>query len=323
MTTRYSTSDDNLSVYTEEEEKEWASESDCTDTEPQIAKPSVSADLQPAKSQVICVASGKGGTGKTMFAVNLAVLLAREGLKTILVDADFGLANAHLLLGVEPQDDVSSVFSGQKTVADIIVDAPEGLKLLPGGSGLSELAMLGDERFLHLIKGLHCLEERADIIVVDLPAGINPQVMCLLNAAHEMIIVTTPEVTSLVDAYALIKSLSQISKTISPQIIINKAPDKERAAVAFQKILNVTSKHLGGKVTPKLLGWIPQNWYVLNSVASRKPLVLRHPQCFATACIELMAAKTIKRHAQWVDHQAEHYTHPSYFSRLEQLVYGS
>jgi len=281
-----------------------------------------SIEIQPAKSQVICIASGKGGTGKTMVAANLAVLLAKQGLKVLLIDADFGLANSHLILGLEPEHDVSSVFTGEKTVSEIIIEGPGGLKLVPGGSGFSELAMLGDEKFLQLIKGLHELEDKADIILVDLPAGINPQVMCLLNAAHELIIVTTPEVTSLVDAYALIKSLTKMSENIAPQIIINRSKDKARAIVAFQKLLSVTQKHLTGKVFQKFLGWVPQNWYVINSVASRKPLVNRHPQCFATACLELIASKTLKRHVKWVDQQTETFVYPSYFAKLEHVVYG-
>lgn len=279
-------------------------------------------ETEPAKCQVICVASGKGGTGKTIVAANLAVLLAREGLNTFLVDADFGLANAHLLLGLEPAHDISSVLSGEKNISEIVVQGPEGMNLIPGGSGFSELTMLGDEKFLHLIKELKNLEENADIIIIDLPAGINPQVMCLLGAAHEIIVVTTPEITSLVDAYALIKSLTGMYDKVTPHIVVNRAPDKSRAIVAFQKIFNVTKKHLDGRVNPKFLGWLPQNWYVINSVASRKPLVLRHPLSFATDCVETMATKLLKRHSAWRDYQTQKLTYPSYFDKLEQIVYG-
>jgi flagellar biosynthesis protein FlhG len=276
-----------------------------------------------AKSQVICVASGKGGTGKTLVATNLSVLLAREGLRVVLLDADFGLANSHLLMGVDPTDDVSSVLSGEKELADIIVDGPAGVKLVPGGSGLSELTMLGDDKFRHLITELSQLESLADVIIVDLAAGISPQVMALLGAAHETIVVITPEITSLVDGYALIKSLTRMSEKVSAQIIVNRAPDKARADVAFQKISSVANKHLGDRVSLKYLGWIPQNWYVLNSVACRKPLVLRHPQSFATACFELMTAKTLKRYLKWQDAQAQDFASPSYFGKLEQMIYGS
>lgn len=277
---------------------------------------------EPAKSQVICIASGKGGTGKTLISTNLAVLLAREGLKTILIDADFGLANAHLLLGLDPIYDISSVLSGEKEIDEIIIEGPEGMKLIPGGSGLSELSSLDDEKFLNLIKQLKNLEGSADVIIIDLPAGISPQVMSLLGAAHEIIVVTTPEITSLVDAYALLKSLTAIFSQISPHIIVNRAPDKSRAVTAFQKLFNVSKKHLREGMTPKFLGWLPQNWYVINSVTSRKPLVLRHPLSFATQSVEAMADKLFKRHSAWKNRQLDNFVFPSYFTRLEKMIYG-
>jgi len=275
-----------------------------------------------AKSQVICIASGKGGTGKTMIAANISVLLAKEGLKVALLDADFGLANTHLLMGIDPIDDVSSILSGEKSLGDIIAEGPAGVMLVPGGSGLTELTMLGDEKFRNLIGELSHLDSMADVTIVDLPAGISPQVMCLLGAAHETIIVITPEITSLVDAYALIKSLARMSDKITAHVIVNRAPDKSRADVAFQKISSVANKHLGDRVSLKYMGWIPQNWYVLNSVACRKPLVMRHPQSFATACFELMAAKIIKNHLRWREYQSQSFAHPSYFGKLEKMIYG-
>ena len=277
---------------------------------------------EPVKSQVICIASGKGGTGKTMISTNLSVLLAREGLNVVLLDADFGLANAHLLMGVDPTDDISSVISGEKSFTEIMVEGPEGVKLVPGGSGLSELTSLGDEKFRQLVNELSDLETLADIVIVDLPAGISPQVMALLGAAHEMILVITPEVTSLVDAYAMIKSLTRIAEKMTIHIIVNRAPDNSRAIVGFQKLHSVVNKHLQGKVSLKFLGWIPQNWYVLNSVACRKPVILRHPQCFATQCLEGMAEKLFKRNTHWRDQQSKKIVYPSYFDRLEKMIYG-
>ncbi len=286
--------------------------------EPRHVEPLATAE--PVKSQVICIASGKGGTGKTMIATNLSVLLAREGLNVVLLDADFGLANAHLLMGVDPTDDISSVISGDKNFSDIMVEGPEGVKLIPGGSGLSELTSLGDDKFRQLINELSDLETLADIIVVDLPAGISPQAMALMAAAHETIMVITPEVTSLVDAYATIKTLSRMNDKVVVHIVVNRAPDKSRAIVGFQKLYSVVNKHLNGSVALKFLGWIPQNWYVLNSVASRKPIVLRHPQCFATSCLEQMGEKLFRRNLHWRDQQSKNYS--SYFDKLEQMIYG-
>lgn len=281
------------------------------------ARPEIVPGL--AKSQVICIASGKGGTGKTMLATNLSVLLAREGLDVVLLDADFGLANSHLLMGVDPVDDISSVLLGEKELKDIVVRGPEGVKLIPGGSGLPELTTLGDENLRFLTNELEELETKADVMIVDLAAGISPQVMALLGAAHEMIIVITPEVTSLVDGYAMIKSLSRMAEKTTVQIVVNRASDKSRAVTAFQKIFSVVNKHLAGRISLKFLGWIPQNWYVLNSVASRKPLVLRHPQSFATSCLKSMAEKTMKRHLKWKEGQTEG-PQSTYFEKLQDMI---
>jgi flagellar biosynthesis protein FlhG len=275
----------------------------------------------PATTQVICVASGKGGTGKTMISTNISVALAAKGLSVALIDADFGLANSHILLGLEPRFDISSVLSGKKHVADVIEHGPFGVKLVPGGSGFSELAMLDDEKFRYLVRELSCLEGKTDIVVIDLAAGITPQIMRLLSAAHEIVVVTTPEVTSLIDAYALIKSLTQIVEQVTVKMIINRAPDQSRAMVAFQKIWSVVNKHLLGKVSLMFLGWLPQNFYVQNSIVSRKPVILKHPKSVAARAIEGMAEKIHKNYRSWKGRQVDRWGAPSYFAKLECTTY--
>lgn len=277
--------------------------------------------VEPAKSQVICIASGKGGTGKTMIATNLSVLFAKEGLNVTLIDADFGLANSHLLLGIDPRYDIHSVLAGKKRLVDVIEHGPFGVKLVPGGSGFSELSTLDDEKFRYMIREMRTLEEKTEMVIIDLAAGIAPQVMRLLSASHEIIIVTTPEVTSLIDAYALIKSLTQICEPVTVQMIVNRAPDRERAVVAFQKIWSIVNKHLCGKAQLMFLGWLPQNWYVQSSIACRKPVVLKHPQSLAARSLKMMAEKLTKQHRRWKSRQIGRWGDPSYFAKLEQTVY--
>lgn len=276
---------------------------------------------RPARTQVICVASGKGGTGKTMISTNISVALASKGLSVALIDADFGLANSHILLGLEPRFDISSVLSGKKRVADVIEHGPFGVKLVPGGSGFSELAMMDDDKFRYLVRELSCLEEKTDVIIIDLAAGITPQIMRLMSAAHEIVVVTTPEVTSLIDAYAMIKSLTQIVDQVTVKMIINRAPDHSRAMVAFQKIWSVVNKHLCGRVSLMLLGWLPQNFYVQNSIFCRKPVVLKHPRSIAARAIEGMAEKIAKNYRTWKGRQVDRWGAPSYFAKLECTVY--
>lgn len=283
--------------------------------------PNTLPSIAPAKAQVICVASGKGGTGKTIVTTNLSILLAREGLRVLLLDADLGMANAHLLLGVSPKHDISSLLAGDQKLEDILVTCAEGVQLIPGGSGFSELAELQDWRFRYLAGELRKLEEAADILLVDLSAGISPQVVRFLNAAHEIILVTTPDITALIDAYATIKSLVPFNPNLVVKLIMNRARNEEEAMAAFQKLKRIATKHLK---SPHLsyFGWLPHNFYIQNSVVNRKPVVLLHPMSFVTQNLQKMAIKLKSNHQKWIRGQVGRGKRStSFFAKLEQSVF--
>lgn len=291
-----------------------------TEASPKLHSP-IETSLTPASCQVVCVASGKGGTGKTVVTTNLATLLARTGLKVLLLDADLGLANAHLLLGVSPQYDIASVLSGEKTLQEIVVACGQGLQLVPGGSGFSELAEIKDGPFRFLAREFKNMEKEVDVILVDLSAGISPQVIRFLNAAHEIILVTTPDITSLIDAYATIKSLVRFQPNCVVKLIMNRARHLEEALAAFQKLKRIVAKHLK---SPHLsyFGWLPHNFYIQNSVASRKPVVLLHPMSFVTKSLQKMATKIKVNHQGWMRQQmGDSRCAVSFFGKLEQSVY--
>lgn len=281
----------------------------------------------PAPCQVICIASGKGGTGKTVISTNLSVALAKEGLRVLLFDADLGLANAHLLLGVTPPHDISNVISGEHRLSDIVVDCAEGVKLIAGGSGFSELAELKDWQLRNIASQMKDLEKDADIVIVDLAAGISPQVMRFLTNAHDEIFVTTPDVTALLDAYATIKSMAKARGNFTAKIIINRARGEEDAREAFEKIKTVTARHLPG-VEVSLFEWIPQNWYVQNSVNLRQPVVTLHPKSFVTHSFQGMASRVKANFLKWksaaeLAAAAPNGSPPSSFSAiLERTVYA-
>jgi flagellar biosynthesis protein FlhG len=254
--------------------------------------------LAPATCQVICVASGKGGTGKTIVSTNLAVALSRKGLDVILLDGDLGLANAHLLLGAQPLYDISSVICGTKNMDEIIVTCPSGVKLISGGSGMSELADLKEWQFRHLASQLKQCEEQTDIIIVDLAAGISPQVMRFLKNAHDVIIVTTPDVTAQLDAYATIKMIARARESLDVKVIINRARSREEAFAAYNKINDVVKNRLND-VRLKLLDWIPYNWYIQNSVHMRRPVLELHPKSFVTRSFLSMADRLKEEHMDW------------------------
>jgi flagellar biosynthesis protein FlhG len=282
-----------------------------TDAEPVAA---------PATCQVLAIASGKGGTGKTVVSTNLAVALAEQGLSVLLLDADLGLANAHLLMGVVPAHDIASVVFGQQKLEDIIVECPSGVKLIAGGSGISELAELKDWQLRRFAGQLRACEAQADIMIVDMPAGIGPQAMRLLRNAHDALIVTTPDVTALMDAYATVKALASGVEALTVKILINRARDEAEAMAAFDKIRTVVARHLPA-VQLALTMWLPQNWYVQHSVQMRRPVLLLHPKSFVARAFTGLAAEFASRRRAWAE-GGEGGAHPSSFAeRIEQLIY--
>jgi flagellar biosynthesis protein FlhG len=278
--------------------------------------------IPPAQSKVVCIASGKGGTGKTTFTTNLAIALRHSGLRVLIVDADFGLANDHLLLGLEPQGDIGDVLGGRKDIRGVLVEGPAGLHLLPGGMGLSNLADLENHHFRTLAREIGSLEPDYDIILFDLAAGVSAQIMRFLKPAHEVILVTNPEITALFDAYGLIKCLSLEAggEPFEVQVVMNRVRDREDALGAMQRLRHAVAKHLG-TMRLNYLGYIPFDRYLLHSISIQKPAVLSHPRAFVTTCLKAIEERILSRYRSWERNQAFKTPHPSYFAKLEQQAY--
>lgn len=282
---------------------------------------------ETAACQVICIASGKGGTGKTVVSTNLSIALGQEGLRVLLFDADLGLANAHLLMGVTPLHDISSVVSGERRLSDIVVDCACGVKLIAGGSGFSELAELRDFQLRSVAVQLKEIESQADVAIIDLAAGISPQVMRFLINSHSAIVVTTPDVTALLDAYAAIKCLANARGAVTVKLIVNRAKNEEDAREAYEKIRAVAARHLPS-VTVSLFEWIPHNWYIQNSVNMREPVVTLHPKSFVARAFQSMAHRVAAEHKEWKSSVEEEASRPdgtppeSFSSILEKAVYA-
>ncbi|MFO1519810.1 MAG: P-loop NTPase [bacterium] len=281
-----------------------------------------SLDLPPAQARVIAVASGKGGTGKTTFTTNLAIALRKEGLRVLIVDADFGLANDHLLLGIEPKGDVADVIAGRKDIRDVLLEGPEGIHLIPGGVGLTDLSTLQDYEVQSLARDVGSLEPDYDIILLDLAAGVSPQIMRFLNPAHEIILVTNPEVTALLDAYGLIKCLSSwnVERKMEVQVIQNRVKSREDAIASMKKLRRGVSKHLSG-IHMNFLGYIPFDHYLLHSISIQEPVILSHPRSFVTACFKGIAQKVHARYRSWDKNQQQKNPAISYFALLERQSY--
>ncbi|MEJ7713714.1 MAG: P-loop NTPase [Pyrinomonadaceae bacterium] len=190
------------------------------------------------RARTIAVTSGKGGVGKSNFAVNIALELAARGRRVSLLDADMALANADVLLGLNPQFHLGHVLSGQHSLEEVVLTVGHGMRLIPGGSGIEELANLSFEQHKRLIAELCAMEEESDFMIIDTAAGIAGNVLSVLRAATEVVIVTTPDPTAVVDAYATIKVLHQHSPHKPISVVVNNVVGVGDAEQVFQSALH-------------------------------------------------------------------------------------
>jgi flagellar biosynthesis protein FlhG len=234
-------------------------------------------------ARVVCVASGKGGTGKSVLATNLAVLRAVRGERVLLIDFDAGLANAHLLLGLAPRYDLGHVMEGSVEAIDALVEGPHGLRLLSGGVGRHALANPTRRELERLFRALRPLEEEFDLIVIDHGAGMGFGTVAHLAATSTMILVTSHEVTGLSDAYALYKRGLAVNRFLRAGMVINRAPNPASAEAAWDRFRSAAHKFLG--CAPELIGCVPADEAVGRSVELRSPVAVSAPRSEAALAL--------------------------------------
>lgn len=224
--------------------------------------------------RVIAVASGKGGVGKTHITVNLAILAARAGRRVLIVDADLGLANADIVLGVTPTHHIGHLLDGSAGIEDVLTHGPHGLRILGATSGVQELSRLLPEQQRLLLAALQPLEGRFDLVLIDCAAGIGENVVFFASAAQEVLLVVTPEPTSLSDAYATVKVLSQQAGVSRFLVVANQAADFQGRDV-FRRLSQVSERFLEARLS--YLGEIPRDENVASALRSNQALVERFP----------------------------------------------
>lgn len=239
--------------------------------------------------QVVAVASGKGGVGKTNVSVNVALALAAAGKQVMLLDADLGLANVDLLLGLRAQWNLSHVINGERSLEEIIVEGPDGLKIIPAASGTQMMSELTASQHAGIIRAFSELHVPVDILVVDAAAGIADSVISFTRAAHEVIVVVCNEPTSLTDAYALIKVLSEDHGVKRFNILANMVRTPTEGNVLFSKLTRVTDHYLD--VTLDLLGAIPYDEYLVKAVKRQQPVLKAFPQSPSAMAFRKIASK--------------------------------
>lgn len=256
------------------------------------SKSVVENSIHSSPIRVISVTSGKGGVGKTSITANLAVAFQKLNKKVLILDADLGLANMDIMLGINPRYTISDVLSGEKSLEDVIVETPAGFKLLPAASGIQELTELDENQRRFLLSELDAIHEEFDIILIDTSAGISSNVMYFNFAAMERLVVLTNEPTSLTDAYALIKVLINTYNQKRFKILINLVHDGNEADRIFRSLSIAADKYLQ---SPSLdyLGWIPHDKMLPKAIKRQKPLINTHPNTPAARSIMNLAERIL------------------------------
>ena len=242
------------------------------------------------KTRIIAITSGKGGVGKTSLSVNLAIMLARMGENVLLMDADLGLANVNVLLGITPEYTLYDVVKGNKSLSDIIIEVL-GIKIIPGASGFSILANLPDDIRKKLIDEFKTLEEHS-IIILDTSAGLSYNVISFLLASDEVIVLTTPEPPAMTDAYGIIKVISTRGvKNI--KLVANRVKTIREANRVLNKLKTVAKKFL--EIDIDELGFIFEDEIVRKSIYKQIPFVEGYPKSKASICVEIIASKLLNK----------------------------
>jgi flagellar biosynthesis protein FlhG len=246
--------------------------------------------------RMISVTSGKGGVGKTNIAANLAYLLSRMNQKIMILDADTGLANIDVILGINSLYNLSHVLNGERLLADTLVEGPGGIKILPSASGIPEMTELSRGQKLTLIDELNNLNDSLDFILIDTGAGISSNVMYFNMAAREIIVVTTPEPTALTDAYALIKVLYQRHAKRRFRLIVNMVHNPSEAKEVYDRLSNATDQFLN--LTIEYLGYVLLDEKLKQAVLQQKALAEIYPNSPSARCLARIAEKICSEIAQ-------------------------
>jgi len=247
---------------------------------------------QPTPVRVIAITSGKGGVGKTNVSVNLAIAMSNAGKRVMLMDADLGLANVDVLLGLHPDCNLSHVIDGQRSLEEVIVKGPSDIMVVPAASGVKRLAELSIMENAGLIRAFSELNYDVDTLIIDTAAGINESVTSFSRAAQEVVVVVCDEPASITDAYALIKVLNTEYDIQRFRVLANQAQSAQEGRELFNKISRVTDRYLD--VTLEFMGVVPQDDYLRKAVRKQRAVVQAFPRSRSAIAFKNLAQKTDK-----------------------------
>jgi len=248
-------------------------------------------------ARVITVTSGKGGVGKSNTAINLAIHFKKMGKRVIILDADFGLANIEIMFGAVPKHNLCDLIYQGKNIKEVITWGPGGVGFISGGSGIAGMSNLGPDYLNYIIQNLSELDSIADIIIVDTGAGIADSVLEFLVASGEILLITTPEPTSITDSYSLLKALSRHprfrSENTQIKMIANRVERGEDGELLYKKLNSVVQRFL--KLPMSYLGSVPQDVLLSRAVMQQNPVSLQNPTAKSALAYEQIAARLLDR----------------------------
>lgn len=251
------------------------------------------SEKQARKAKFIGITSGKGGVGKTNFTVNLAISLRRLGYKVIIVDGDLGLANVDLITGIYLKYNISHMFSQGKSIFDIMSEGPDGIKIISGGSGIKEFHLLSGKNLNQFINEIEKLEKYFDFIIMDTGAGISENVIKILLLSDDLVLVVTPDPTSLMDGYALLKTVVLYGYVGNIKTVVNMVGSKKEAEEVYNKLNGVSNRFLNKNI--EFLGYLNRSFIVSNSVKKQQPFILDRPNSSVSKKINNIALKFINK----------------------------
>lgn len=266
------------------------------------------------RARTIAVASGKGGVGKSNFTINFGLKLIQQDKKVLIIDMDIGMGNIDILLGVTPTYSFVDLFHHGRSIHDIIEIGPNNLSYIAGGSGLSEVFQLDETKFQHFHSQFESLITSYDYILFDMGAGATNDSLNFISAADEAIVVTTPEPTSITDAYAMIKHLVRIEGSLPISILVNRSL-KERTDSSFARLHTVVERFLDKQVFS--MGVIPDDRSVLKSVNRQQPFVISEPNSKASKAI----SRVVDHYLRERNHETSNDATPSFLSKLKRFVF--
>jgi flagellar biosynthesis protein FlhG len=241
------------------------------------------------RGTILAVTSGKGGVGKTNVVINLAASLARLGHRVGIIDADFGLGNIDVLLGLTPAYHVGHVLTGEKTLSEITLQGPLGVKIVPAGSGIRELTALNSVQWRRFQKIIQTVSADLDFLLIDTAAGVSDNVVELLQLAQRVLVVTSYDPAAIVDAYAMIKILTTTARSTNIGVIVNAARDAEEAGLVFRQLDIAAAKFLERSL--RFDGYIVSDPGVREAVLGQRPIVDHLPQAPASRCFRILASR--------------------------------